>query len=94
MLVTVAVAVAAPAWPLLSSARNRARLYVAGWVVRMNSWTIFANRWGWSLCGKWPAFGITSTRASGASAAGVAGVPHRDHLVVAAPHRRTSASPR
>ena len=35
----------------------------------MNSWTSFAKRCGWSLCGKWPAFGITSTRASGASRA-------------------------
>ena len=55
--------------PLRSSWRHRAREYVAGWVDRMNSLTIFTNRCGWSLCGKWPALGITSTWALGASSA-------------------------
>ena len=39
--------------------------YVAGWVDRTKSLTIFTNRCGWSLCGKWPALGITSTVAPG-----------------------------
>jgi hypothetical protein len=48
-LVTVAIGPAGADCPLLSSPRNRAREYVAGWVERMNSCTIFANRCGWSL---------------------------------------------
>ncbi len=34
----------------------------------MKSLTMRTNRSGWSLCGKWPAFEITSTRAPGARA--------------------------
>ncbi len=70
---------------LRSRARQRAREYVAGWVDRTNSWTIFANRCGWSLCGKWPALGITSTCALGASMAALLACRTGMHLVVASP---------
>ena len=53
--------------------------------VRMNSSTIFTKRCGWSLCGKWPAFGDHLDGGAGGVLGRDAGVPHRDHRVVGAP---------
>ena len=59
-------AVGGLAGPLRSSWRQRPRWYDAGWVALTNSCTIFTKRSGWSLCGKCPLFGSTSTTAPGA----------------------------
>ena len=92
---------ASPAWarltgsvgPLRSSWRQRPRWYGAGWVALMKVCTIFTNRSGWSLWGKWPAVREHLDDGAGGDPGDVLGVLDRDDDVVGCPRPRASASP-
>ena len=75
----------APAWPFLSSARNRARLYVAGCGRADEVVHDLGEAVRVVLVREVPGVGDHLDPGARRERGGVAGVPHRDHPVVAAP---------